>query len=132
MQTVATLIILLSLLYPQQQPDPKARAQPAKSATKQLFAVRGEIVSIKKQAARMLALTIRPSKDFPEVTVIAYENDLVGSSVKRSDDVDLLGLLGDESRANETITAAELSEGDAVSVIYDPERQNRSMEIYLH
>lgn len=132
MQTAATLITLILLLYPQQQPDSKGRPQSSKSAAKQLFAVRGEIISIKKQAARMLALTIRPSKDFAEVTVIARENDLVGSSVKRSDDVDLLGLLGDESRANEMITAAELSEGDAVSVIYDPERQNRSMEIYLH
>jgi len=123
MQIVATLFIPLLLLYSQ---------QPVRPATKNLFAVRGEIVSIRKQSARMLALTIRPGKDFDEVTVLAHENDLVGSSVKRSGDVDLLGLLGDESRSQETITAAELGEGDLVSVIYDPQLRNRSLEIYLH
>lgn len=132
MRTVATLVILLLLFYPHQQLDADQHAQSVKPAMKQLFAVRGEIVSIKKQGARMMAIIIRPSKDFAEVTVIAHENDLVGSSVKRSDDVDLLGLLGDESRGQETITAAELNEGDAISVIYDPQLQNRSLEIYLH
>ena len=34
--------------------------------------------------------------------------------------------------ADETITAAELNEGDVVSVIYDPQAQNRVLEIYVH
>lgn len=132
MQCFAILITFSLLLFPiGKQPAAGVRTRPTSEA-KQLFAVRGEIVAIKKQAGRMLAITIRPSKGFAETVLIAHENDLVGSSVKRSDDVDLLGLLGGESRGYETITAAELNDGDVVSVIFDPQLQNRSLEIYLH
>lgn len=127
MQIVASLIVAL-LVYPQQQPP----SQSVRSAPRQLLAVRGEVVTVKKQAARMLAITIKPTRDFAEVIVTAHENDLVGSAVRRSADVDLLSLLGDESRGHETITAAELGEGDVVSVIFDPLTENRSLEIYLH
>jgi hypothetical protein len=80
----------------------------------------------------MLLITVRPAKDFAEVTVLARENDLVGSAVTRAGDTDLLGLLSEDSRDDETITAAELNEGDVVSIIYDAQTQNRVMEIYLH
>jgi hypothetical protein len=79
-----------------------------------------------------LLITVRPAKDFAEVTVLARENDLVGSAVTRAGDTDLLGLLSEDSRDDETITAAELNEGDVVSIIYDAQTQNRVMEIYLH
>ena len=78
----------------------------------------------------MLLITVRPAKEFQEVSVLARENDLVGAAVGRSGDADLLGLLSDDARDDETITAAELSEGDIVSIIYDPQLQNRVVEIY--
>lgn len=99
---------------------------------RQLAAVRGEVMSKKTPSKGMLLLTIRPAKEFAEVTVLARDNDLVGSVVARESGADLLGLLADDSRDNETITAAELNEGDVVSVIYDPAAQNRALEIYLH
>ena len=55
----------------------------------------------------------------------------MGAAVGRSGEADLLGLLSDDTRDDETITAAELNEGDVVSVIYDPQLQNRVLEIYL-
>jgi uncharacterized protein involved in propanediol utilization len=79
----------------------------------------------------MLSITVKPAKEFQEVTVLARENDLVGSAVSRSGDTDLLGLLSDDTRDDEIITAAELNEGDVVSVIYDPQLQNRVLEIYI-
>jgi hypothetical protein len=106
-----------------------ARAQ---ERARQLAAVRGEVVSKKSPGKGMLLLTIRPAKDYAEVTVLARDNDLVGSFVARESGADLLGLLADDSRDDETITAAELNEGDVVSVIYDPAMQNRALEIYLH
>jgi hypothetical protein len=100
---------------------------------KQLLAVRGEIVKLALQSKGMIAITVRPSKEFAEVTVIARENDLVGNAVSRESSSDLLGLLGDDDpREDEKITAAELREGDIVSIIYDPQQQNRALEIYLH
>lgn len=78
-----------------------------------------------------LLITIRPSKDFGEVTISARDNDLVGSAVGRAEGADLLGLLSEDERDSETITAAELNEGDIVSVIYDPQAQNRALEIYV-
>jgi DNA-directed RNA polymerase subunit H (RpoH/RPB5) len=99
---------------------------------RQLSAVRGEIVKVKSPNKGMLLITVRPAKDFAEVTVLARENDLVGSAVTRAGDTDLLGLLSEDSRDDETITAAELNEGDVVSIIYDAQTQNRVMEIYLH
>ena len=86
---------------------------------------------MKPSGKGMLLITVRPAKDFAEVTVLARENDLVGSAVGRGQEGDLLGLLADDSRDEETITAAELSEGDVVSVIYDPQSQNRVLEIYV-
>lgn len=80
----------------------------------------------------MLLITVKPAKEFPEITVLARENDLVGAAVGRSGDADLLGLLSDDTHDDETITAAELNKGDIVSVIYDPQHQNRALEIYLH
>jgi hypothetical protein len=98
--------------------------------TRQLAAVRGEITKLSVASKGMLSITVKPAKEFQEVTVLARENDLVGSAVSRSGDTDLLGLLSDDARDDETITAAELSEGDLVSVIYDPTLQNRALEIY--
>ena len=99
--------------------------------SRQLSAVRGEIVRISRPGKGSLLITVRPSKGFTEVTVMARENDLVGSAVGKTDSADLLGLLSDDDRDNETITAAELNEGDIVSVIYDPQAQNRALEIYM-
>ena len=100
------------------------------SGIRQLAAVRGEITKMTTAGKGMLLITVRPAKEFQEVSVLARENDLVGAAVGRSGDADLLGLLSDDARDDETITAAELSEGDIVSVIYDPQLQNRVLEIY--
>lgn len=89
------------------------------SSVRQLAAVRGEVVRMKASGKGMLLITVRPAKDFAEVTVLARENDLVGNAVGRAGESDLLGLLSDDARDEETITAAELNEGDVVSVIYD-------------
>ena len=88
-------------------------------------------MKITAPAKGSLLITIRPAKQFSEVTVLALVNDLVGSAVGREGS-DLLGLLSDDPRDDETITAAELNEGDVISVIYDPQLQNRVLEIYLH
>jgi hypothetical protein len=104
---------------------------PLQQSARQLLAVRGEVVTVKAQSKGMLLITIRPSKEFAEVTVLARENDLVGQAVSREDRLDLLGLLADDAREDEIITAAEISQGDKVSVIYDPAQQNRVLEIYL-
>ena len=98
---------------------------------RQLAAVRGEITKLATASKGMLLITVKPAKDFQEVTVLARENDLVGAAVGRSGESDLLGLLSDDTRDEETITAAELNEGDIVSVIYDPQLQNRVIEIYV-
>ena len=115
-----SIMLVLALL-------PSTRGQ-----SRQLAAVRGEAVSIKTPSKGRLLITVRPAKEFAEVTVLARENDLVGGAVGRESDSDLLGLLTDDSRDDETITAAELKESDVVSVIYDPQAQNRVLEIYLH
>lgn len=99
---------------------------------KQLLAVRGVITKKKVIGKGLLQLTVKPAKDFAEVTVVARENDLVGNASSRASDSDASGLLGSEASGNEMITAAELDEGDIVSVIYDPQAQNRVLEIYLH
>ena len=139
MQTFAmvwSISILLSLV-PSQQRDTPLRAiarnevgQRAAGA-RQLAAVRGEITKLTSAGKGMLLITVRPAKEFQEVTVLARENDLVGAAVGRSGEADLLGLLSDDTHDDETITAAELNEGDVVSVIYDPQLQNRVLEIYL-
>jgi hypothetical protein len=101
-------------------------------AVKQLFAVRGIIVSKKSLSKGELQLTIKPAKDFAEITVLARENDLVGSASRQANDSNLPGLFGGDANDNENITAAELNEGDIVSIIYDPQLQNRALEIYIH
>ena len=107
-------------------------AAPQNPAARQLLAVRGEVVKIKAPSKGMLSITVKPVRDFGEVTVLARENDLVGHATSRAGGVDLLGLLSGDSGEDEMITAAELDEGDVVSVIYDPQLQNRVLEIYIH
>ncbi|HSQ19467.1 MAG TPA: hypothetical protein VLR92_03745 [Blastocatellia bacterium] len=129
-----SLLLTLGLSPQRSAPRPATREdqsnRPA-SGTKQLAAVRGEITRLKGAGKGMLLITVRPAKEFQEVTVLARENDLVGAAVGKSGEADLLGLLSDDTRDDETITAAELNEGDVVSVIYDPQLQNRVLEIYL-
>jgi hypothetical protein len=131
--SVSLLLTLTSSLpgdLPHRSVSSQATFQRA-SGTRQLAAVRGEITKLSVASKGMLSITVKPAKEFQEVTVLARENDLVGSAVSRSGDTDLLDLLSDDARDDETITAAELSEGDLVSVIYDPQTQNRVLEIYL-
>jgi len=132
---VCTLSLLLTLGFSPQRETPRQtinnEAAQRTPALRQLAAVRGEIIKVTRPSKGMLSITVRPAKEFQEVTVLARENDLVGSAVGRSGESDLLGLLSDDSHDDETITAAELNEGDVVSVIYDPARQNRALEIYL-
>lgn len=129
-------LLLVPILSPSKgQPNlpagSKAGAQTGQT-TKQLFAVRGTIVSTKTPTKGEVQLTIKPAKDFAAITVLAHENDLVGSAARRASDNAGLGLFGGGNNDNEIITAAELSEGDIVSVIYDPQQQNRALEIYIH
>ena len=126
------LIALLSLALACGPAQPPQTAPPRSPAVKQLAAVRGEITRISAASKGMLLITVRPARDYAEVTVLARENDLVGSGVGRQGGTDLLGLLTDEAHDDETITAAELNTGDVVSVIYDPQSQNRVLEIYVH
>src|SRR5262245_9852358 len=138
MQTLAIVwsVSLLLTFPPSARVDPlqsnngQATTQRA-SGARQLAAVRGEITKVSAASKGMLLITVKPAKEFQEVTVLARENDLVGSAVSRSGDSDLLGLLSDDSHDDETITAGELNVGAVVSVIYDPARQNRALEIYL-
>lgn len=129
---------LVFMLVPLAQPEP-VRAQNEKrdanqraASVRQLAAVRGEVTKLSPAGKGMLAITVRPAKDFQEVTVLARENDFVGTAVGRAGEPDLLGLLSGDTHDDETITAAELNQGDLVSVIYDPQLQNRALEIYLH
>ena len=130
----ALLIIALSITFSPASPSWRAIAitRAFGQQARQLSAVRGEVVKVKSPNKGMLLITVRPAKEFAEVTVLARENDLVGSAVRRAGDTDLLGLLTEDSREDETITAAELNEGDVVSIIYDAQAQNRVLEIYLH
>jgi hypothetical protein len=139
MQTFAmvwTFSLLLTVGFSPQRETPRRTTDNDQDAQrtsplKQLAAVRGEIIKIKSPTKGMLSITVRPAKEFQEVTVLARENDLVGTAVGRAGESDLLGLLSGDTHNDETITAAELNEGDVVSVIYDPGRQNRVLEIYL-
>ncbi len=136
MQTFAMVwsvsLLLILMPPPQRSSGPAADAQTGqRAAGRQLAAVRGEITKIASPGKGMLLITVRPAKEFQEVKVLARENDLVGAAVGRSGESDLLGLLSDDRRDDETITAAELNEGDVVSAIYDPQSQNRVLEIYV-
>jgi len=128
--------LLLLLIYSPaigQRPAQEASTPaPKQLLSKQLFAVRGKIVSVKSHGKGLLIIAIRPAKDFAEVSVIARENDLVGRGIGSISDSELFGLLTGDAPDDETITAAELGEGDTISVIYDPQIQNRAVEIYLH
>jgi len=124
-----SLVLLTSVLHAQADRRDMNQRSPA---TRQLAAVRGEVSKIAGASKGMLLITVKPAKEFSEVTVLARENDFVGAAAGRSNESDLLGLLSDDSRDDETITAAELNEGDIVSVIYDPQLQNRALEIYVH
>jgi hypothetical protein len=126
-------LLAFSILTPSfQRESPRDQTNQQATAGRQLAAVRGEVVKIATPSKGMLLITVKPAKEFPEITVLARENDLVGAAVGRSGETDLLGLLSDDTHDDETITAAELNKGDIVSVIYDPQRQNRVLEIYLH
>jgi hypothetical protein len=132
--TMSLLLIIGAAI--QRDPSPARRDKGDLSqragAARQLAAVRGEISKMTAPAKGMWLITVRPAKEFLEVTLLARENDLVGTGVGRSGEPDLLGLLSEDTHDDETITAAELNEGDVVSVIYDPQLQNRVLEIYLH
>lgn len=133
MQTLVWLLSLSLALthFSTAAPGVQAAAPQNQPQAKQLLAVRGEIVRKKKDKDALL-ITVRPAREFAEVTVVARENDLVGMAEDGPRGQDLLGLLTDDPRDDEAITAAELEEGDVVSVIYDPLLQNRALEIYLH
>jgi hypothetical protein len=111
--------------------NPK-QATRTEGLAKQLLAVRGEVVKKEAYSKGWVRLTIKSLRDNTEVAVLARETDLVGSAVNRSGDKELLNLLSENSHDNESITAAELDEGDLVSIIYDPQQQNRALEIYIH
>ena len=132
---VWSMSLLLILIPSPQRDSPRpatsGEASQRAPAARQLAAVRGEIAKLASASKGTLLITVRPAKDFQEVTVLARENDLVGAAVGRSGESDLLGLLSDDTHDDETITAAELNEGDVISVIYDPQLQNRVLEIYL-
>jgi hypothetical protein len=130
--TLLSLSLVITLSHFSTLGRAQTAAQQAAHSARQLSAVRGEIVKMKSPSKGMLLITVRPAKDYAEVTTLARENDLVGNAVARAGATDLLGLLSEDSRDEETITAAELNEGDVVSIIYDPQAQNRVLEIYLH
>jgi hypothetical protein len=137
MHIIAVLLSLTLTVTPllsSQRAEPQASATSRQRAAdvRQLSAVRGEVVKIAVASKGSLLITVRPAKEFAEVIVLARENDLVGNAATREAGGDLLGLLSEDPRDDETITAAELNEGDVVSVIYDPRIENRVLEIYLH
>src|ERR1051325_846975 len=114
------------------QSAPPAAPPGRPPAAKQLAAVRGEVVKISAGGRGLLLITVRPARDYAEVTVLARENDLVGAGVGREGGAARLGRRAADAHDDETISAAELNEGDIVSVIYDPRAQNRVLEIYIH
>src|SRR5262249_33823121 len=113
MPGISLLLLLFSLTggsvgSAEQQTPPQGKTPPPAArpqAARQLLAVRGEVIKIKPAAKGFLMITIRPAKEFPEVTVLARENDLVGAAVGRATDSDLLGLLTETEHDDETITA---------------------------
>ena len=101
-----SLVMLTSVLHAQADRRDMNQRSPA---ARQLAAVRGEVSKIAGASKGMLFITVKPAKEFSEVTVLARENDFVGAAAGRSNEPDLLGLLSDDSRDDETITAAELN-----------------------
>ncbi|HKV42950.1 MAG TPA: hypothetical protein VJX67_27390 [Blastocatellia bacterium] len=119
--------------------DQESRSAPSpatelpREGASSLLAVRGEITKVTSQEKGLVAISVKPARDFPEVTVVARENDRVGYAAGKDAGSDLLGLLsGDDSRETGQISAAELQQGDIVSIIYNPLLQNRALEIYVH
>jgi hypothetical protein len=129
-----TILLAISVVFitPTLRPYQSSATASQGRQSRQLLAVRGEVIKVLTQSKGTLLITVRPAREFGEVTVLARENDLVGQAANRSDGTDLIGLLAGDSREDETITAAELEEGDVVSVIYDALQQNRALEIYIH
>jgi hypothetical protein len=127
MRTILTPLCLWLILSPGLQTS----AQVA-GARKQLHAARGEVSRLATQGKGMLLITIDQGKEFDEVTVLARENDPVGRAAGGRAEASLFGLLTEDDTDEETITAAELARGDLISVIYDPARQNRALELYRH
>jgi hypothetical protein len=131
MQTFAWLLSLSLTLFPPDAQGASMLVGQEGPRARQLLAVRGEIVR-KKADKGALLITVKPARDFAEVTVLARDNDMVGMAEGGPRGEDLLGLLSGDPDDEEALTAAELNEGDVVSVIYDPLLQNRALEIYLH
>lgn len=127
MRTILTPLCLWLILAPTLQTS----AQVA-GPRKQLHAARGEVSRLAAQGKGMLLITVDQGKEFSEVTVLARENDPVGRAAGGSAEASLFGLLTEDDTDDETITAAELARGDLISVIYDPARQNRALELYRH
>src|SRR5437870_11907271 len=109
------VLVSLALLVGHGSASPQAASPTRPPAAKQLAAVRGEVVKISAGGRGLLLITVRPARDYAEVTVLARENDLVGTGVGREGGTDLLGLLTDDARDDETISAAELNEGDIIA-----------------
>ena len=136
---MVTLIVALGLalecmLAPLSPAQIKSgESQQPRPATRQLLAVRGEITRIAGSGKGLLSITVKPEAGFESVSVTAHENDTVGPATGSEPEIDLLDLLtGSDAADDQTITAAELQKGDYVSVIYDPQLQNRALEIYRH
>src|SRR5215470_13274926 len=102
-------VTLLLVPYGQSQAPNKtgetAVQTPPPAGPKQLLAVRGQITKVTSQGKGLLAITVRPAKDFAEVTVIARENEAVACFGGREGGTDLFGLLtGEDQREDEKIT----------------------------
>src|SRR5688572_3094788 len=107
MPGLVVLASLLLLLTHAQQPAPKTgeAATGRPPASKQLLAVRGQVLTVKSPSKGLLIIAIRPAKEFAEVSVTARENDLVGRAVGGTGDSQLFGLLTGDAPEDETITA---------------------------
>lgn len=135
--TLATYVLAILLIFwPAQTSAVFGQASTSQSKNqpdvKPLFAVRGEVVKKTVAMKGWLQITVRPLKETSTIVIFARDNDLVGSGVHRSGDTNFLGLLSEDEDESGPLTAAELDEGDFVSIIYDPQQQNRAIEIYLH
>src|SRR5580693_8652188 len=71
-----------------------AADQQRPSGTKQLLAIRGEVIKLAPQSKGLLSITIRPAPDYAEVTVVARTNDSVGlASGRERGGSDVLGII---------------------------------------
>src|SRR6185369_7626938 len=74
-------VILLSSMLLGHSPQSGTKSGPPggvsqNSGAGQLLAVRGEVVKIRAPSKGMLLITVKPAREFGEVTVLARENDL--------------------------------------------------------